>query len=107
MIATIGDTAWASFLDDTDHPKRSVVLCMVILMAAADFWKSESNQKEIYSASKSNNPIGSMHSDIVVIEGSIFFWHNFVNFIFHAVNKGELVKADKDALFGASVQCAT
>lgn len=92
MISTIGDPAWASFLDDADHPKRSVVLCMAILMAAADFWKRLSKQKEIYSVSRSNNPISSMHSGIVVIEGSIFFWYNFTTFIFHAVEKGELVE---------------
>jgi hypothetical protein len=101
IATTIGDTAWTSFLANADHPKRSVVLCMVILMAAADFWKRASKQKEIYSAAKSRNPISSMHSDIIVIEGSFFFWYNFVTFIFHAVEKGELVKADKDAMIPA------
>jgi hypothetical protein len=61
---------------------------MVVLMAAADFWKSASQTKEIYSAIKSNNPIRSMHSDIVVIEASVFFLYNFVDFVLSAIKNG-------------------
>jgi hypothetical protein len=103
MIATIGDPVWASFLKEAGHPKRSVVFCTVVLMASADFWKSASQTKEIYSAMKSNNPIRSMHSDIVVIEASVFFLYNFVDFVLSAIKNGELVEADKDASISALV----
>jgi len=107
VIATIGQAAWASFIDDAEHPKRSFILGMTILMAAADFWKSRSKPNEIYSAIPgSKNLIRQINSDIAVTEASLFILHRFMYLVCDAVKKGELVEADKDACVEASeVMC--
>jgi hypothetical protein len=107
VITMIGDTRWASFTDDAAHPKRSLILCMVVFMAALDFWKSARKPNEIYSALGSKNPIGSMNSDVVVIEGSFFFFDSIARAVINEelteADKEELTEADKDVFFSAHV----
>jgi hypothetical protein len=57
---------WQETIEKTARPKASLLLCMIILSAAADFLK-KSQQNKI-----PQNPINSIPSDIAMIEASIF-----------------------------------
>jgi hypothetical protein len=68
VVAKVGDKEWAALTKHAVHPKRSFILCMIVLMAAVDFWKRARKTNEIYSAIGADNPIRSMNSDVVISE---------------------------------------
>lgn len=87
------DRAWSAWMRDAKHPKRTTIVYMIVLLAAADFWK-ETNKI-------TSNPFRSTDSDVIVAEALMFFWYNFYLFVRHAVRKEELIEPDIQAVSAA------
>src|SRR6266851_3472185 len=98
------DKGWSAWMRDVEHPKRSIILDLIISKAAADFWKDANKITESHDWGVSNNPFKKTNSDVIVAEALIFFWYNFFLFVRHAVIKKELTQSDNQAV---SVACTT
>src|SRR5262249_45512018 len=84
---------------DLKHPKRSVIIWLIMSLAAAKFWKEATTDNP--DLRLSDNPFNKTNSDIIVSEALIFFWHSFSLHVVHMKQQQQLTEADKEAVSSA------
>jgi len=91
LVGLSPEPKWHESIQNASCPKTGLLLCLIILLAAADFLKKSKQNKA------PQNPINSITSDIVVIEASIFFWFALASSITSGTENGAFSELDKDA----------
>jgi hypothetical protein len=97
LFGSKGDRKWSAWMRDVEHPKRSMIIQLIVLMAAGDLWKNV-NKKLDWGGPEDPFPFSTTNPDVIVAEALIFFWYNFFIMVGHAVRKHELSKADTQAV---------
>jgi hypothetical protein len=88
-------------MGDLKHPKRSVIVWLIMSLAAATFWK-EANEITTDNPDwgLSDNPFKKTNSDVIVAEALIFFWYTFSMHVVHKKQQ-HLTEADGKAVANA------
>jgi hypothetical protein len=85
---------------DLKHPKRSVIIWLIMSLAAAKFW-NEANTTDNPDLGLPDNPFKKTNSDVIVSEALIFFWYSFSLHVVHMKQQQQLTKADIEAVGSA------
>lgn len=92
------DRWWAELMRDAKHPKRSMIIYMIVSLAAAEFWKEANKKTDDPIKGVSENPFKSTNSDVIVAEALMFYLCNFYLFLRPAVRKEKLTEADVESM---------
>jgi hypothetical protein len=82
---------WAELLQNAPYPGQSLLLCLIVLRAAADFLRRFRRNKV------QQNPINSITPDVAMIEASFFFWYALASSIAGGIEHGTFSELDKEA----------
>jgi len=91
LVKLSSEPKWHESIQNTSHPKVSLLLCLLILSASADFVRKSKQNKT------PQNPINSINSDVAMIETSIFFWYALASTIASGAENGAFGALDRDA----------